>query len=254
MSSLLCSTEILFDRKHIIMQQTTLIDSEPSSPLILNSTQADESDDIDKIIDPKSTGNKKKSNKIAFKPHQKFSLEEDSILRALVSAFGENSWILVAEHMPGRNSRQCRERWLNYLSPKLNRQKFTKEEDELLLSKVEEYGTKWVTISKSFFPNRTDQMVKNRYYILRRKAEKKENRRNSMKKKKSSSPVEFSSLNNNVINEIQVPVKGEKIQDFHDLGLVLGYDRDDDNSFFDITDELFDQNSYFDNHFELSSL
>ena len=109
--------------------------------------------------------------KPAFKPHAKFSAEDDERLRVVVEEFGEGNWALIAEHMPGRNARQCKERWSNYLSPRLNRSPWTAEEDELLLKKQQEIGSKWVKIS-SFFENRTDAMCKNRFQVLKRKASK----------------------------------------------------------------------------------
>ena len=128
-----------------------------------------------------------------FKPHNKFSPQDDEILKCLVAQYGESSWIRIAEHMEGRNSRQCRERWLNYLSPALNKSDFTPEEDALLNQKVEELGQKWVQISK-FFTGRTDQMVKNRYFLLKRKNEremrKKQKKMNQEQKKQAPIPVD----------------------------------------------------------------
>ena len=102
-----------------------------------------------------------------FKPHAKFSEEEDELLREVVSRHGENEWNLIANYIPGRNARQCKERWNYYLSPSLNTSAWTQEEDHLLLSKQQELGSRWVQISK-FFNNRTDAMVKNRFHVLMR--------------------------------------------------------------------------------------
>lgn len=184
--------------------------------------------DSEESIYKSSSNKEEKRNKITFKPHQKFSIADDNVLRALVQKFGESNWITVADHMPGRNSRQCRERWLNYLSPKLNREKFTKEEDKLLLLKVSEIGTKWVTISKSFFPNRTDQMVKNRYYILRRKEEK-QNKKNNQKCDEQSISDEK--------EDYPVPIKDEEIFNLYnnDFGC------DNTDNFFDFSDEIYNE-------------
>ena len=109
--------------------------------------------------------------KPAFKPHAKFSPEDDEMLRRLVEEFGENNWNIIADRMPGRNIRQVKERWSYYLSPNLNRTPWTKEEDELLIEKQKELGSRWVRISQ-FFQNRTDAMVKNRFQVLKRKEQK----------------------------------------------------------------------------------
>ena len=99
--------------------------------------------------------------------HRKFTAEEDKKLKSAISVHGTSDWMKIASLMEGRNSRQCRERWLNYLSPKLNNSEWTKEEDQFLLEKINEMGKLWVQIAK-YFPGRTDQMMKNRYNKLKR--------------------------------------------------------------------------------------
>ena len=111
------------------------------------------------------------TTKPQFKPHAKFTAEDDEVLKHLVEEFGENNWLFIAERMPGRNPRQVKERWMYYLSPKLNHSPWTKEEDDLLLQKQQEIGSKWVRISQ-FFHNRTDAMVKNRFQVLKRREQK----------------------------------------------------------------------------------
>ncbi|EAY15029.1 Myb-like DNA-binding domain containing protein [Trichomonas vaginalis G3] len=67
--------------------------------------------------------------------------------------------------MGNRNPRQCRDRYTKYLSPDLNKNPWTPEEDALLISKYHEIGAKWVKMSK-FFNNRTDYSLKNRWNVL----------------------------------------------------------------------------------------
>lgn len=104
--------------------------------------------------------------------HVKFTQEEDELLRQLVIEFGENDWRHLAKRMEGRNPRQCRDRWQNYLNPNLNNGSWTPEEDQLLLEKREELGPKWKLIT-TFFVNRTDSMIKTRYNSLIREMKKK---------------------------------------------------------------------------------
>jgi hypothetical protein len=106
-----------------------------------------------------------------FKPRAKFTPAEDDQLRALVAAHGTNNWAAISEKMPGKNVRQCKERWTNYLAPVLNVSTWTCEEDFFLLQKYAEFGSKWVQIA-SFFPNRTDSMIKNRFNQLQRREQK----------------------------------------------------------------------------------
>ena len=115
----------------------------------------------------------------AHKPHpkSKFTQEEDNLLRQLVAQFGENNWANLSEHMPHRNMRQCKERWQNYLSPKVCNAPWSNEEDALLEQKYKELGPKWVRIALSF-PNRTDTNVKNRWLVLSRRSKKDQQMRN----------------------------------------------------------------------------
>ena len=106
-----------------------------------------------------------------FKPHAKFSPCDDDRLRHIVEVLGDEDWNLIAQYMQYRNPRQCRERWQNYLCPSLNRSPWTDEEDRLLLQKQKELGSRWVQIA-TFFRNRTDAMVKNRFHVLKRRESK----------------------------------------------------------------------------------
>jgi hypothetical protein len=44
-----------------------------------------------------------------------WSKNEDKNLIDLVSKFGPKKWSLIAEKLPGRIGKQCRERWYNHL-------------------------------------------------------------------------------------------------------------------------------------------
>jgi hypothetical protein len=101
------------------------------------------------------------------RPHWKFTPQKDLRLLRLVEEHGPNSWRLIAKHMDNRNSRQCRERWLNYLNPALNTQPWTAAEDALLEQKYAQMGPRWVFMMR-FFPNRTNGMIKNRFQVLQR--------------------------------------------------------------------------------------
>jgi hypothetical protein len=50
------------------------------------------------------------------KQRHRFRLEEDSALIDLVTRYGVHSWALISAQLPGRNARQCRDRWNHYLS------------------------------------------------------------------------------------------------------------------------------------------
>lgn len=97
----------------------------------------------------------------------RWSEEEDRALVYLVSQ-GYKNWGQVAQHMPGRTSKQCRERWNHYLDPTLIHTPFTEEEDQLLLSLQSEHGNKWALIARNI-PGRTENAVKLRHHALMKK-------------------------------------------------------------------------------------
>ena len=97
-------------------------------------------------------------------PRKKFTPEEDARLRELVKQIGAKKWLDIAKSMPGRTGRQCRDRFQNYLSPKLTNGPWSKDDDLQLLRKVKEFGSSWSKIIQ-FFPGRSTNNVKNRYNI-----------------------------------------------------------------------------------------
>lgn len=107
------------------------------------------------------------------KPHPKckFTRDEDEELRRIVAELGTSNWSAVAERMPGRNTRQVRDRYQNYLSPSVINGPWSKDEDALLLDKLKEYGHCWKRVAQ-FFPSRTDINIKSRYCQLRRQQRK----------------------------------------------------------------------------------
>ena len=102
----------------------------------------------------------------------KFSKEEDEYLKYLVGIFGLNAWKIISLHLKSRSSRQCKERWFTYLDNKINLSEWKKEEDENLIKYVKIYGRHWKKI-KSFFFDRTETNIKNRWAVLTRKSKKK---------------------------------------------------------------------------------
>ena len=107
--------------------------------------------------DPPKTAQKQKKIRKLFSP------QEDAILTKIMYQQPFETWIAVAEHLPGRTARQCRDRWVNYLSPSNKNGPWTSEEDQLLTEKYMEHGPQWTTIAK-FFDGRSENNVKNRWY------------------------------------------------------------------------------------------
>lgn len=100
-------------------------------------------------------------------PRVPFTRDEDILLGKLVDICGTADWAKISKQIPGRNARQCRDRWLNYLSPNVVNGPWTAEEDELLVKKYEEIGPYWKQIA-TFFPTRTDINIKSRWNLRER--------------------------------------------------------------------------------------
>ncbi|XP_046552598.1 snRNA-activating protein complex subunit 4-like isoform X2 [Haliotis rubra] len=95
-----------------------------------------------------------------------WSTEEDVKLFAAVKMCGTQSWMRLAEFVPGRSSIQCRDRWLNSLDPSIRMGNWTYEEDKELLKAITELGTKSWTKIAAKLNGRTDNMVLQRYRRL----------------------------------------------------------------------------------------
>ncbi|MGZ0213820.1 MAG: Myb-like DNA-binding domain-containing protein [Actinomycetales bacterium] len=94
--------------------------------------------------------------------------DEDAALNVAISVHGTSSWARIASLVPGRDAKQCRERWHNALNPTINREPFSPEEDDLLWDSVLELGSKWSQIARERFLNRTENQVKLRHVTLKR--------------------------------------------------------------------------------------
>jgi hypothetical protein len=95
----------------------------------------------------------------------KWSPEEDQMLISAVKRYGISSWVKIGSMVPGRSSKQCRERWLGQLSPGVVKTNWTTDEDHRLLGAHLLHGNKWTTIAE-MLPGRSAISIKNRWNWL----------------------------------------------------------------------------------------
>jgi hypothetical protein len=101
-------------------------------------------------------------------PKHKWTIEEDALLEQAVAQLGLENWRAVSANIAGRNSKQCRERWMGHHDPGLSRARWSAEEDLRLVTKQRELGNQWAEI-KQFLPGRSILGVKNRWIWLSRR-------------------------------------------------------------------------------------
>ncbi|MDR1590547.1 MAG: hypothetical protein LBR92_00930 [Puniceicoccales bacterium] len=95
---------------------------------------------------------------------------EDQIIIDFVGQNGPKKWDQLAKQLlPGRNGKQCRERWLNQLDPNIRRDPWTQEEINVLVETVKSLGTKWTQIAGIILPGRTENDCKNKWNIIKRR-------------------------------------------------------------------------------------
>lgn len=96
-----------------------------------------------------------------------WSDREDLLLLKAVAKYGEKDWSRVADCIPGRTNKSCRERYIM-------RARFAKRavgswrrhEDCKLLSLVQEYGPNWSTLI-GHFTDRNSHQLRNRFELLK---------------------------------------------------------------------------------------
>jgi hypothetical protein len=116
------------------------------------------------------------------------------------------NWAAVADHVPGRTSKQCRERWFNHLDPNIKRGGHTEDEDNIILAQQTKIGNRWSLIS-AMLPGRTEDAVKIRWKTLQRVQ--KGGKPASQKKPRKQKPPGERKLPKPIQAPMQIPSMGQ---------------------------------------------
>jgi len=100
--------------------------------------------------------------KSGLRTRNSWTEQEDEQVLELIKVHGPK-WTKVALIMGGRTGKQVRDRYLNVLTPHINKASWSQEEDKIIISMYQQFGAQWRRISE-YLKGRTETQVKNRYY------------------------------------------------------------------------------------------
>lgn len=130
--------------------------------------------------------------------------KEDNEILSLVAKYGK-AWAKISSILKTRNGKQIRDRFTNVLDPTIAKNKFTDEEDKLLMKLYMLHGAKWALIVKEF-KERTPDMIENRFHSSIKKLFYGEGLHNCRRQKKTLKRLK---MKNELINETIKPKQFE---------------------------------------------
>eukprot|EP00457_Paulinella_chromatophora_P002007 gb/GEZN01002010.1/.p1 GENE.gb/GEZN01002010.1/~~gb/GEZN01002010.1/.p1 ORF type:complete len:798 (+),score=178.29 gb/GEZN01002010.1/:59-2452(+) len=72
---------------------------------------------------------------------------EDEILKAAVMKYGKNQWARISSLLVRKSSKQCKQRWYEWLDPSIKKTEWTREEEEKLVHLAKIMPCQWRTIA-----------------------------------------------------------------------------------------------------------
>lgn len=108
-----------------------------------------------------------------MKERQRWTAEEDALLRAYILKHGPREWNLISQRMHTafhRDSKSCLERWKNYPSPNIKRGSLSNEEQRLVIQLQTKYGNQWKQIATEV-PGRTAKRLGKWWEVFKEKQE-----------------------------------------------------------------------------------
>lgn len=104
--------------------------------------------------------------------------DDDKQLRTLILIHGCHDWSKIASNMNSmfrtkyRTSKECKERWYNYLDPAIAKQPWTDKEELEMLIAHQKHQNKWSDVAQAL-NGRSNNTIKNRFYSIFRKVKNK---------------------------------------------------------------------------------
>lgn len=121
-----------------------------------------------------TVNNNSRGRKSGPKPWTK---EEDNMLLTLVQTMQwPMKWTVVAHALQDRTGKQCRERYVNHLNPRLKSSDWAPIEDATIFHLYNTITSHWAKMAK-IIPGRTDNGIKNRFHNIRRQYEREDTHR-----------------------------------------------------------------------------